>query len=272
MAFSLGSALLLVGLGLLVGAVGTLVGAGGGFLLAPVLLILYPHDSPQTLTAISLAAVFANSTSGSIAYARQRRIDVRSGLVFGAATLPGAIGGAFAVDAVPRRAFDAIMAAALAVVAVWIASHGERGGGSRKAGSERALVDSSGKEWRYRVPVRRGAVYSVFVGFASSFLGIGGGVFHVPILVAGLGFPTHIATATSHFVLALMSGAAVVTHAVQGSYAVGDGLRRSIVLAIGLAVGAQVGARASLRIPAIAIERVLAIALALVALRLTLLV
>ena len=77
----------LVALGLGVGAVGTLVGAGGGFLLTPVLLLVYPHDPPQTITAISLAAVWANSTSGSLAYARQRRIDYRSGLVFGAATL-----------------------------------------------------------------------------------------------------------------------------------------------------------------------------------------
>ncbi|HZT91082.1 MAG TPA: sulfite exporter TauE/SafE family protein [Gaiellaceae bacterium] len=68
-----------------------------GFLLTPVLLLVYPHGSAQTLTAISLAAVWANSTSGSIASWRQRRIDVRSGLVFGAATLPGAVGGALVV-------------------------------------------------------------------------------------------------------------------------------------------------------------------------------
>ncbi len=261
------SVALLVLLGLGVGALGTLVGAGGGFLLAPVLLLVYPHDSPRTLTAISLAAVWANSTSGSLAYARQRRIDVRSGLVFGAATLPGAVGGAILVGSVPRRAFDGIMAAALGGVALWIAGHGKRRD-VRRSGSLRVLVDRAGAEWRYRVPVARGALYSLGVGFASSFLGIGGGVFHVPILVAGLGFPTHIATATSHFVLALMSGAGVATHAVQGSYALGHGLRRSVALGVGVAVGAQVGARLSTRVPALAIERLLAAGLVLVAVRL----
>jgi uncharacterized membrane protein YfcA len=257
----------LVALGLGVGAVGTLVGAGGGFLLTPVLLLVYPRDPPQTITAISLAAVWANSTSGSLAYARQRRIDYRSGLVFGAATLPGAIGGALVVDYVPRRAFDLIMALALASVAVWIALH-RRMVGARTVGSERVIVDASGREWRYRVPLARGTLISVGVGFASSFLGIGGGVFHVPILVAGLGFPTHIATATSHFVLAQMSAAGVVTHLVQGSYHVGHGLRRSAALAVGVAVGAQLGARVSTRVPAVAIERLLAAALILVAVRL----
>lgn len=259
---------LLLLLGIAVGAVGTLVGAGGGFLLAPVLLLLYPHDRPQTLTAISLAAVWSNSTSGSIAYLHQRRVDIRSGLVFGAATIPGAVGGAIAVDHVPRRAFDGIMAVALGSLAVWIALHGRRSERRLPGGSERSLVDRNGMHWGYRVPLRRGAAYSVVVGFASSFLGIGGGVFHVPILVAALGFPTHIATATSHFVLAQMSGAAVLTHVFQHSYSVGHGLRRSIVLAVGVALGAQLGARVSTRVSGTSIERLLAVALALVAIRL----
>jgi uncharacterized membrane protein YfcA len=251
-AFNGETVVLLAGIGFVVGAVGTLVGAGGGFLLAPVLLVMYPHDSPQALTSISLAAVCANSTSGTIAYLRQKRVDIRNGTIFGLAALPGAVGGALAVDHVPRRAFDAIMAAALGSVAVWLAVSG------RKA---RPTRDGD-------VPVRRGIALSAVVGFASSFLGIGGGVFHVPLLVMALGYPTHVATATSHYVLALMSGGAVVTHAIQGSYHVGHGLRRSLVLAVSLAAGAQIGARASVRVPAPAIERLLAVALALVVVRL----
>jgi uncharacterized protein len=264
---SLEAALLLVLLGVAVGGVGTLVGAGGGFLLTPVLLLVYPHDSPRTITAISLAAVWANSTSGSLAYARQRRIDLRSGIIFGIATLPGAVGGALLVRYVPRHVFDGLMAAALAAVAVVITVRGERPH-AREVGASRIVVDRGGREWRYRVPEARGVLYSLAVGFASSFLGIGGGVFHVPILVTALGFPTHIATATSHFVLATMSGAGVITHAFQGSYRVGHGLRRSVALALGVAIGAQAGAHVSTRVPAVLIERLLAAGLALVAIRL----
>jgi len=255
-------------LGIAVGAIGTIVGAGGGFLLAPVLLIIYPHDNPRTLTAISLAAVWANSTSGSIAYARQRRIDFRSGLVFGAATLPGAVVGALVVGDVPRRAFNALMAVTLGAIAVWIALHRGRSSAARRQGVERVIVDRTGKEWRYRVPLVRGVVYSAFVGFVSSFLGIGGGVFHVPLLVAGLGYPTHIATATSHFVLSMMSGAGVITHLVERSYSVGNGLRRSLILAVGVAGGAQIGARLSTHVSGQLIERLLAVALAIVSVRL----
>ena len=106
MAFSGSSAVLLVLLGFAVGAFGTLVGAGGGFILAPVLLVLYPHDSAETLSSISIAVVFFNALSGSLAYARQRRIDLRVGGILGAATLPGSIAGALLVSRVPRHAFD----------------------------------------------------------------------------------------------------------------------------------------------------------------------
>src|SRR5471032_1180776 len=85
-------------------------------------------------------------------------------------------------------------------------------------GTLRQITDRDGVEHSYTVPVARGAALSLIVGFVSSFLGIGGGIIHVPLLVQALGFPVHIATATSHFVLVAMSGAASLTHLAQGSY------------------------------------------------------
>ena len=256
--FTASDAALLVLLGFGVGVFGTLVGAGGGFILTPVLLVLYPHDSPRTITAISIAVVFCNASSGSIAYARQRRIDYRSGLVFATATLPGAIIGALAVGNVSRRFFDALMAVFLAGIAAWLLA------------VARSTVERDSIEQTSRVPLVRGAILSLGVGFVSSFLGIGGGIIHVPLLVQLLGFPVHIAMATSHFVLAVMSGAATVTHAVQGSYRVGHGLRRSVALSAGVIVGAQVGARLSLRLSGRRIQHLLAAALIVLALRLAL--
>jgi uncharacterized protein len=117
-----------------VGVFGTIVGSGGGFILTPILLLLYPHDRPATLTAISLTAVFFNATSGSAAYAHQRRVDFRSGLAFAAAALPGSIVGALVVGAVSRSAFSVVMAFALLALAAWLLL-GEPGGASRKADS-----------------------------------------------------------------------------------------------------------------------------------------
>lgn len=249
-AFTPETALALVAIGFGVGAFGTVIGAGGGFILTPILLLLYPHDSPRTITAISLAVVFFNAASGSTAYARQRRIDYRAGVVFAAATLPGAVGGALLVGDVSRHVFDAIMGGVLAVLAVWLLA---------------------GERWPFPTPehrVRRGALYSLGVGLLSSFLGIGGGVIHVPLLVRALGYPMHVATATSHFVLAVMAGAGSITHVAIGSFGHGHGWRRTAALAVGVVAGAQLGAHVSLRLRGTVIQWLLAGALLALAARL----
>ena len=92
--FTPGEYFWLIGLGVAVGLFGTLIGAGGGFVLMPILLLLYPQATPDELTAISLAVVFFNALAGSEAYAFMGRIDYKSGLIFAAATIPGAVIGA----------------------------------------------------------------------------------------------------------------------------------------------------------------------------------
>jgi uncharacterized protein len=269
MTFSPTIAVGLVLLGVAVGAFGTIVGSGGGFILTPILLLLYPHEQAATITAISLTAVFFNAASGSAAYAHQRRIDYRSGVLFAAAALPGSVAGALVVGSVSRSMFDLLMAIVLLVLAAWLLI-GEPGGPRRPHGrlTHRTLTDRYGTAYDYDVPLRRGIAYSTVVGFASSFLGIGGGVIHVPLLVRALGFPTHLATATSHFVLAIVAGGGALTHAVAGSFAHGDGVRRAAALSIGVVAGAQLGARASLRASGRSVELLLGGALVVLAVRL----
>jgi uncharacterized membrane protein YfcA len=74
--------LLLTLIGFAVGCYGMLIGAGGGFVLVPVLLLLYPRETPEQLTAVSLAAVFANAASGSVAYLRAQRVGLRTAGLF----------------------------------------------------------------------------------------------------------------------------------------------------------------------------------------------
>jgi len=269
--FTLSTALLLCLLGFAVGAFGTLVGAGGGFILTPVLLLLYPSSTPELITAISLIVVFFNASSGTAAYARQHRVDYRSGLIFAACTLPGSILGVLAANEVSRPTFDVIMGIALAGLALWLlAGHKDAGEGAEGIGVPRVITDREGNTYRYRARTRTGALLSIGVGFISSFLGIGGGVVHVPLLVGVLGFPTHIATATSHFVLAFMALVATITHVLAGTFHHGVGLRRAGALSIGVIAGAQLGARLSKRLSGQLIQQLLAAGLLLLGVRLIL--
>ncbi|MBV9940540.1 MAG: sulfite exporter TauE/SafE family protein [Solirubrobacterales bacterium] len=269
--FTLLAAVLLGLLGFAVGVFGTLVGAGGGFILTPVLLLVYPQSSPALITAISLIVVFFNAGSGSIAYARQKRIDYRSGSVFALCTLPGAVVGVLVADKVSRPGFDVIMGVALTALAWWLVrGRKQPNGGHGGGGTARTIVDRDGNLYRYGVNVRLGALFSLAVGFVSSFLGIGGGVVHVPVLVTVLGFPTHVATATSHFVLAWMALVATLTHVAVGTFHGGVGLRRSAALSVGVVLGAQLGALLSQRLSGTVIQRLLAVGLLVLGVRLVL--
>ncbi len=102
------------------GVYGTMFGVGGGFLIVPVLLWLYPDMEAATVVSAALIVVASNAASGSAAYAWQRRIDFRSGLWLAGASLPGAALGTLAVREVDRGAFEVVFAAALLLVGVYM--------------------------------------------------------------------------------------------------------------------------------------------------------
>lgn len=242
--------------GALVGVFGTMIGAGGGFIIAPILLLLYPHESADTITSISLAVTFANAASGSLAYARMRRIDFRYGLIFAAAAVPGSILGAVSTYYVSRWFFDLVFAIILLAMSALVFVKAPAS--NREVPLDRVQLD--------RRKLTIGIAISIGVGFISSFLGIGGGIIHVPALAGILGFPIHMATATSHFILAITALIGTIVHIATGTFH--HGVRRALVLAIGVMVGAQIGARASQRVQGRVIIRALAVALAIISVRL----
>lgn len=261
--------LLLIALGFAVGAYGTLVGAGGGFVLVPMLLIIYPNEDPASITSISLAVVFFTAVSGTIAYARQHRIDYRSGLLFAAVGLPGAIAGALLVDAVPRQLFDILFGVVLLSIAAYTFWSVGRPLVMREPLRGRGIIrremrgESEGETFRYSYRAWQGVAMMAAIGFFSSLLGIGGGVISVPMMITVLRFPVHVAVATSQFVLAFMAGQGSAVHLING-HLVGDNVLRALLIAAGAIPGAQVGAWLSKRLKGELVARLLVLALVLV--------
>lgn len=258
----------LVPLGFVIGAYGTIIGAGGGFLLVPALLLFYPIEKPETITSISLAVVFFNALSGSLAYAHMKRINFRSGIVFSIATIPGAILGALTTTYIPRRQFDLLFGILMFAASVLLLVR--PGPGKREEKSGHSLTQETIKEQEkarlFPYNLVLGAGLSTGLGYISSFLGIGAGFIYVPALVYFLKFPVHIATATSQFILMIMAFTGTVTHVFSGMFH--HGTNQTVALAIGVVLGAQLGARLSERIRGDLIIRGLALALAFVGIRL----
>jgi len=267
------ASLVLIAVGMMVGAFGTLIGAGGGFLVVPY-LILVNGFSPQAAIGTSLTMVFFNALSGTAAYARQKRIDYVTGLWFALATIPGAVAGAYLSRFFSGRGFAVTFAVLLLLLALFMflrpapreeAATREEVGPARGKIARR-ITDARGRTFTVVFNLNLGIGLSFLVGFLSSILGIGGGIIHVPMMVYLLGWPAHLATATSHFILVntVLFGAG--SHYFLGHVHITDALP----LALGAVAGAQIGARWSVRIRGRHIVRWLSLALVLVALRLIL--
>ncbi|MEO8721806.1 MAG: sulfite exporter TauE/SafE family protein [Ginsengibacter sp.] len=263
----------LILIGFLIGTLGTLIGAGGGFILVPLLIILRPDFTSETITAISMVVVACNAISGSVAYMRTKKIDYKAGIIFALCTIPGSIFGVLTTKIIPRGLFDLIFGFVLIALALFLFFKGgkketvDKPSKIHKGWIHRHLVDKWGQNYDFSYDLKLGMILSLFVGYFSPLLGIGGGIIHVPAMTEWLLFPVHIATATSHFILAIMSTVSVIVHYLQGNY--NDPLIMKIVigLVIGVVPGAQLGAYFSRRMNGKYIIKALAISIGIVGIK-----
>ena len=104
------------------------------------------------------------------------------------------------------------------------------------------------------------------VGAVGTLIGIVGGLIHVPVMIGLLGFPTHTATATSHFVLAVSALFGVITHYLLGNILIIPAL----IIGCGAIIGAQFGAYIAPKIKSRSITLLLCLALFILGLRMIL--
>jgi uncharacterized membrane protein YfcA len=252
--------------GILIGAIGTLIGAGGGFIHVPVLMIFYGF-TPQHAIGTSMTVVMLNAISGTFAYISQKRIDYEIGLRFAVAACPGVIAGALLTRYFTVRGFSVIFGLLLIILSYYLFSEMEFSVVRTKAArapETRYLTDAMGEEYSYAPDMSIGFAASILIGKFSGLFGIGGGIIHVPLMYSVLGIPVHIATATSHFILAITSFLGFVIFVGLGYV----DLDYAVALGIGTILGATWGAMLSLKTHPSVIKKVIALCLFLLALKL----
>jgi len=252
--------LFLLGLG--TGVYGVLVGAGGGFILAPVLMLFFDMD-PRIAAGTSLALVSVNSLSGFTAYRKSGLIDIRSGLLFALAAIPGSVLAPLVLHMVAGSVFKVMFGLLLLALSAQLAlkpnyaeketfdgeiydSDGTNEGNnlipswrnfSIKA---RRLNAKSGKIYQYQFNEILAIIFNFILGFISSFFGTGGGFLRTPVLVILFQFPVQVAVATSIFSLAIYASFGALSHAYMGNIQFYPTL---IWSGVGLILGGQIGAR-----------------------------
>lgn len=176
-----------IAIGLLVGLASGLFGVGGGIILVPLLVLLFKTDQKKA-QATSLVVVSLSALTGAATYGIAGSVSWLAAPLLIAGGLVGTYIGTAVVKKINDRWLKLAFGALLLVVAgrfVWQSFEA----------TGMTLVALS---WQSAL----GYLAAGFaMGLLSSFLGVGGGVILVPILVTLFGFPQQLAAGTSLIVM-----------------------------------------------------------------------
>lgn len=273
----IGELALLLSLGLLIGLVLGGLGGGGAVLTVP-LLVFVVGQEPLAATSSSLVIVGLAALTGVGSHLRAGTVRWRTGLALGAAGVPAAYVGSLVGAAVEPDLLLLLFAVVMVVAAgAMVRRRGPRPGALPVEGPEAGpapapppatgtggtqVVDRTETDADRRAGVLTVAGVGLGVGLLTGFLGVGGGFVVVPALVVLLGLPMRLAVGTSLVVVAVNSGAALLSRMTHTE------LEWSVVLPFAAAamVATLLGRRASGRVPQASLQKAFAGLLVLVAL------
>ena len=255
---------LVAALGLAVGCLAGFFGVGGGFLMTPMLNVLF--GIPYPLAIMSAAGCWRHRRLGNV--------DFKLGLLAVIGMIPGVEAGAQVVEMLQRAGTvtvggvempvtKLVMSAVYSVLLAWVGLKMWRESRSALRAQAGSLAD--GSEHRDEAISRFGrrlhrirlmpmvsltcsgieAVSAWVVigvglctGFLSGLLGVGGGFVFLPAMIYLLGVPTAVAVGTSLFSIFIASGYGAFTHSLKGNV----DLLLVIMLLVPSAIGTQIGA------------------------------
>lgn len=222
-------------LAVVVGVTLGLLGGGGSILMVPLLVYVAGLDAKAAI-ATSLLVVGVTSAVSVFGHARAGRVRWRTGLIFGAAGMGGALVGGLIGGHLPGQ----LLMGAFAVMMVATAVAMLRG---RKA------VDASAAH--KELPIGRVLLDGAVVGLVTGLVGAGGGFLVVPALALLGGLPMAVAIGTSLLVIAMKSFAGLAGYLATVPI---DWALTGVVTAAAV-VGSLLGARLVAHIPAEALRR-----------------
>lgn len=264
--------LLSLAVGLGAGVLSGMFGIGGGLVTTPAIRLLLGYPA---LIAVGtpLPVIIPTAITGAFAYVRRGSADVRTGMVVGLVGSLLSVAGAVASNQVGGAAVMYVTAVVILIAAADMFAQSRQAaslGGedeppadehvslpeaaSRLASDEAVVESTSGAVH----PRPRGTVAAVALGVVaglySGFLGLGGGFVVVPALTRWFGMPVKRAIGTSLIAVAIMAVPGSITHWFLGHV--------DLEVAVGLVVGSVPGAIAGAALTAVAHERHVRIAFA----------
>lgn len=244
-------ALLMIAIGIFAGFAGAILGLGGGIILTPILTLLMGVDIKYAIGA-SIVAVIATSSGATIAYLRDKVLNLRVAMFLEIATTLGALSGALLTGVIDPK-YLYILFGLLLLFSGYnmirkLISHQEvlhRAKPDKL--SSKFKLDSSyfdnveGKTIDYEIEHVPGGLAVMYgAGLASGLLGIGSGAFKVMAMDTVMKMPLKPSTSTSNLMMGVTAAASATVYFFNGSI--------KPMIAVPLALGILVGSRGGSRI------------------------
>jgi uncharacterized membrane protein YfcA len=175
----------------------TMVGLGGGLIFAPLFVLLGYPLSTAVATSLLLNGIAA--LSAATTYWRSKMVAVHIGLPLIISSALAAPLGALLTTRIDTRLFTGLLALVIILAA------------GRMIFARKAAAGDTGAVSFARRVIGGGAI-GLAIGLLAGLLGIGGGVFIVPLLIYVLRLPTKNAAATSMFVVVFSSFSGFLAH------------------------------------------------------------
>jgi len=196
------------------GFLGSLTGLGGGFIVTPVLTLVFKADIRYAIGA-SIIAIIATSSGAAAAYVREGFTNLRVGVLLEIATVIGAMVGASLTTVLPTHVIAVIFGLVLLQSAYLITRpRAERLDAEQPPNrlAARFRLDSSYPtpegERAYRVRnVPGGFGLMGLAGVLSGLLGLGSGAVKVLAMDQVMRMPFKVSTATSNFMIGVTAAA-----------------------------------------------------------------
>lgn len=241
-----------LGVGAASGLLSGLFGVGGGTVIVPGLVLLLAV-AQHTAHATSLAAILLIAPAALVGFLLDGSVAVGAAVALSAGAVAGAVGGAAVMQRTSAERLRQAFAVFLLLVAIRLIVPAEAASG----GLEQALD----------LPRALGLVgLGAAAGVLSAALGVGGGVVMVPALVLLFGFSQHAAQGTSLLVILPTAVMGVVRH--QRKELID--WRLALLVGAGGVVTGLIGAQGALALPSALLQRLFALFVAAVAVRMLL--
>lgn len=215
-------------------------------------LLLWLGLSTHTAVGTSLFAITVVACSSTVAYALQRRVDYKTGLLLDSLDVPGAVAGAYLTTFLAGGTLSRLFGLVLLGVACYL-----------------WLRRETGKEAPPSLTARLVAVTtagSFASGLVAGMFGIGGGIVDELVMLLALGMSLKLSAGTAMFGMSLTTFPAFLSHFLLGHFSA----PHALPLAAGCALGGPLGAMTSRRLGTRTLQRVLGVVVLVVGLRLVL--